>query len=222
VTTTGELIDGREVSPGLWRWTAFHREWKQDVASFALVTDTGLVLIDPLLPDDPGQRRRHWHWLDAHARGRRQPVHVLLTVFWHERSTPDVLERYANDPGAQLWAPAQAEAKLSGRVDRTFVGGDQLPAGIVAFDTPRGDEVVLWLPKARALVSGDILLGGKRKPLRVCPQSWLPRTVTRSEVAASLAPLRDLPVSLVLPAHGEPILEDAAAVLARALDDAAS
>jgi glyoxylase-like metal-dependent hydrolase (beta-lactamase superfamily II) len=222
VASAGEVTGGWEVAPGLWRWIAFHPEWKQDVASYAHPSDDGLVLIDPLVPTEPPERRRFWRWLDGHARGEKRPVHVLLTVFWHKRSAPEVLKRYATDPGAVLWAPAGAESKLTSRVDHPFGGAERPPAGIVAFETPGGVEVVLWLPQVGAVVSGDILLGGKRKPLRVCPQSWLPRDVTRAEVAASLARLRSLPVERVLPTHGEPVLEDARAVLAEALDDAAA
>ena len=96
-----------------------------------------------------------------------------------------------------------------------------MPAGIVASETLRTDEVVLWLPAAKTLVAGDVLLGGKRKPLRFCPQSWLPGDVKRAELASSLTPLLKLPVELIVPAHGDPVRADAAAVLERALADAA-
>ena len=39
-----------EVAPGLRRWTALHEEWREEVASLALDTDDGLVLIDPIDP----------------------------------------------------------------------------------------------------------------------------------------------------------------------------
>jgi glyoxylase-like metal-dependent hydrolase (beta-lactamase superfamily II) len=89
-----------------------------------------------------------------------------------------------------------------------------------ALATGRADEVVLWLPAQRAVVSGDVLLGGVRKPLRVCPKSWLPRGVARSDVARALMPLRELPVELVVPLHGEPVTTGAREVLAAALDEA--
>ena len=63
-----------------------------------------------------------------------------------------------------------------------------------AFAGGRDDEVVLWFPTQRALVSGDVLLGGVRKPYRVCPQSWLPDDVSRADVARTLEPLLELPV----------------------------
>lgn len=210
-----------QLVPGVWRWTAYHLEWKSEVSSFAYSDGTELVLIDPLLPADRSGRRRFWKTLDTEVRGRATPIHVVLTIHWHERHAPEIAARYASSPGAALWVPSGAASQLSWPPDHAFVVGDRLPAGIVAFDTLRDDEVVLWLPAANAIVCGDVLLGGKRKPLRVCPQSWLPPEVKRAELADSLASLLELPVELILPAHGEPIQADAAAVLERALADAA-
>jgi len=216
-----ERLGASQLAPGLWRWTAYHPEWRDEVGCLAYTNVAELVLIDPLAPVDHAAGRRFWKGLDQEVRRRKAPVHTVITVRWHERHAPEVVDRYASSPGAELWAPAGAASRLSRLPDHAFVAGDRLPAGIVAFDTLRSDEVVLWLPAANAVVSGDVLLGGKRKPLRVCPQSWLPPDVKRAELAAALAPLLELPVELILPAHGEPITADAAAVLERALADAA-
>jgi glyoxylase-like metal-dependent hydrolase (beta-lactamase superfamily II) len=148
---------------------------------------------------------------------RARPPHVLLSVRWHERHSARVAERY---PGTTVWAPAGAVPKLARAPDRVF-GARRPPAGVVALETARSDEVVLWLPRARTLFTGDTLLGGTRRPLRVCPQGWLPRGVTRTALAASLRPLLELPVELIVPAHGEPVASEPLAVLERALADAA-
>ena len=71
--------------------------------------------------------------------------------------------------------------------------------------------------------SGDQSSLGARpakKPLRVCPQSWLPRGVTRAALVRSLAPLLELPVEIVVPLHGSPITDNAHGVLTNALADA--
>lgn len=216
-----ERLGASQLAPGLWRWTAYHPEWKDDVGCIAYTDGAELVLIDPLAPLNGAAGRRFWKGLDEEVRRRRTPVRVIVTVRWHERHAPEVVDRYASSPGAELWAPTGAVPLLSRTPDHAFRASDRLPAGIVAFDTLRSDEVVLWLPAVKTIVSGDVLLGGKRKPLRVCPQSWLPTGVKRAELAASLAPLLELPVELILPAHGEPIRADAADVLERALGDAA-
>jgi glyoxylase-like metal-dependent hydrolase (beta-lactamase superfamily II) len=146
---------------------------------------------------------------------------VLVTIHWHKRHATEITRRYASRPGAELWGPSGAARKLGLADGRELDRSRRVPSDVVAFETRRGEEVVLWLPGAKALFAGDALLGGKRRPLRVCPQSWLPREVTRSEVARSLEPLTKLPVALVVPAHGDPVVENAAEALARALADAA-
>ncbi len=216
------LPGAEELAPGLWRWEAFHEEWQHDVACVALDTGTGagapIVLIDPLAPPSLREARRFWKALDAAARDR--PVAGVVTLHYHRRSAVAVVSRYRARAGAQLWAPLGSVTRLGVVVDRPFSPGDALPADIEAFASGRDDELVLWLPAHRAVVAGDVLLGGARKPLRVCPASWLPKGVSRSDVARSLAPLAKLPVGLVVPLHGPPVTSGAAAALATALDDA--
>jgi hypothetical protein len=47
-------MEVHELRPGLWRWTTFHTEWKQDVGSVAVEGADDLVLIDPLLEAEDG------------------------------------------------------------------------------------------------------------------------------------------------------------------------
>ena len=148
------------------------------------------------------------------------PLAIVLTVHWHRRSSCAIVERYAERASATLWAHEDDRERIPCPVTRPFRPGDSLPAGLVPFATARGAEVVLWLASERALVVGDVLLGGKRRRLRVCPESWLPRGVDRGAVARSLEHLLELPVARVLCAHGDPVLDYAAAALRVALEDA--
>ena len=43
-------MDVLELASGLWRWTTFHEEWREDVGSVYCETADGVVLIDPLVP----------------------------------------------------------------------------------------------------------------------------------------------------------------------------
>jgi glyoxylase-like metal-dependent hydrolase (beta-lactamase superfamily II) len=180
-----------EVAPGLRRWTAFHDHWEEDVGSLALESDDGLILIDPIDP----------------PRDLPRPDHVLLTVFWHNRSTADVRAK-------RVWAPTRSAQPLRNRgVDVTdaFTAGDELPGGVQAFQTARVSEVVFWLPEQRAVVAGDVLLGAGAKPratkdpLRLCPERWLGKA-THADLQRTLEPLLDLPVQRVLVSHGKPVL----------------
>ena len=66
---------------------------------------------------------------------------------------------------------------------------------------------MFWLERHRVLVTGDTLadFGGG---LEIVP-GWLPAGVTREAMIERLRPLLELPVELVLPAHGEPAGRDA-------------
>ncbi|HET7571374.1 MAG TPA: MBL fold metallo-hydrolase [Gaiellaceae bacterium] len=195
-------MDVEEVAPGLQRWTAWHEEWEESVASLALETDDGLVLVDPLEPPP------------AFAR----PAHVLLTVFWHARGTAAL-------SGARVWASPQAAQTLANRgVELTdpIRESTTLPGGVRAFATARRGEVAYWLPRQRAVAAGDVLLGAGAKPrattepLRLCPERWLGKA-THDDLRASLRPLLELPVSRVLVSHGRPVLRGGARALAAVL-----
>lgn len=190
-----------EVAPGLHRWTARHEEWKEEVGCVAVETGDGLVLIDPL---DPPARFA-------------SPEHVLLTVFFHLRSTDAV--------GApHVWAAKYSTRSAANRgvTVTDQVADGNLPGGIEAIQTARRSEVVYWLPEQRTAVVGDVLLGAGAKPkatdepLRLCPERWLSGP-SLADLRTSLRPLLDLPVERVLVSHGAPVLEHGRAELERLL-----
>ena len=191
-----------EIAPGLHRWTAQHEEWHEEVGSVAVETSDGLVFIDPIDP----------------PRELGKPDHVLVTVYWHARST-------AASGARHVWAPSRSAAPLRNRsvpVTDVFRAGDDLPGGIVALQTPRASEVTYWLPGHGAAVVGDVLLGAGAKPhatsdaLRLCPERWL-GAGTHDDLRAALRPLLALPVERVLVSHGEPVLSDGGRALAAVL-----
>jgi glyoxylase-like metal-dependent hydrolase (beta-lactamase superfamily II) len=192
----------RQIAPGLRRWTARHDEWNESVASLALDTGDGLVLIDPIDPPPS---------IGA-------PAHVLLTVYWHARAA-------ATLGAPRIWAPKRSGQALHAReivVTDAFRAGDALPGGVLALQTPRAAEVAYWLPDQRALVVGDVLLGAGAKPhatsaaLRLCPERWLGKG-THEDLRRMLRPLLDLPLEHVLVSHGEPIIGDGREALAAVL-----
>jgi Metallo-beta-lactamase superfamily len=198
----------RELRPGLWRWVTFHPEWRQDVGSVAYDGADDLVLIDPLLASDDA--------LDGLVKRVGKPVTVLVTVYWHTRSADLLARRH----GARVLAPSRGKAAVRRRAPATepFRIGDALPAGVVAFPTARSSEAVYWIPRHRAVVPGDVLLGAEGGGLRMCPRSWLPESATLDGLASSLRPLLELAVSRVLVSHGEPVLRNGRAALERALE----
>jgi hypothetical protein len=208
-------MDVAQIEQGLWRWTAYHEEWKEDVGSVFCETDDGVVLIDPLVPS--GEEEQFWRALDRDVRRVEGEVHVLVTVFWHVRSTPALVDRYS----ARVWAPSTSRAAVerrSGVVTDVFRPGDRVPGAIESFRTARRTEVVFWIPEHRALVAGDVLLGDGAGGVRMCPESWLPEKTGHRELAESLEPLLELPVQRILVSHGEPVLENGRRALSAAVN----
>jgi glyoxylase-like metal-dependent hydrolase (beta-lactamase superfamily II) len=207
-------VEVLEIAPGLWRWTGYHEEWKEDVGCVYCETEDGVVLVDPLVP--PEDTERFWRALDRDVERFQAPVHVLVTIFWHTRSAALMVERYS----ARVWAPTTARAAVARRagvVTDAFRPGDPLPGGIEAFRTARSTEVVYWIPQHASLVPGDVLLGDENGGVRMCPESWLPDKTGHAALAESLRPLAELPIERILVSHGEPVLTDGERALAAAL-----
>ena len=193
-----------ELAPGLWRWTAPHPDWRpsaepagpddweQEVGSVLYEGPGAAVFFDPLLPPETDG---FWKWADEHAAERA--VAVLTTVGFHRRSRDAFVQRYDA-------STSRAKTKL--------------PRGVESFVLRGAGETVFWLPEHRALVPGDRILGASGGGLRLCPESWLrylPKRLTHAELRTLLQPLLELPVERVLVSHGEPVLRDGAAALAR-------
>jgi hypothetical protein len=190
-----------ELRPGLWRWTARHPDWgpaeqespgdwPAEVGCVAYAAPAALVLIDPLVVGG-------WDSVDELVTGHGKPVHVLVTIGFHERSREQAVERYG--------------------------AAETVPEGVEAVPFERAGETMFWVPEHRALVPGDRLIGfGADGPLRVCPDSWLRylgNGLTGEELRGLLRErLLDLPVELIVVAHGEPVSENAREALRAAVE----
>jgi hypothetical protein len=183
-----------EIRPGLKRWAGPHPEFDPAEADLdASYTDVASALFhadDALVFVDPLVPDGLWPDLDAEVTESGKPVVVLTTIFFHERNRDDIVRRY----GAR-------------------VGGDA--AGVRAFSAERADEVAYWLERPRAVVFGDAILGDGAGGLRITP--WARNAEGLEQTRRALLPLLDLPVDVVLPAHGNPVLANGREALARAL-----
>jgi glyoxylase-like metal-dependent hydrolase (beta-lactamase superfamily II) len=199
---------GEELRPGLWRWTAHHETWNKEVAAIAVEAADALVLIDPLLAGT------QWDELESGLSDRE--LHVLLTIHWHARSAKEVAERF---PAAHVWANSRNRAAVARRAPVTdvFRLDDELPGGLIALEARPRSEVLFWEPRSKALIVGDALLGDGENGdgLDTCPGWWLPRSTSLDDLRGALRPALDLPVELVLPSHGSPVLSGAKKALAR-------
>lgn len=197
-----------ELTTGLLRWSEPHPEWNPDaqpggsgdwpqiVGSALYEAPDTVAIFDPILPSDG--REDFLRWLDERVAGR--PVSVLTTIRWHRRDREQVAERYsANTPRA--W--------------------NAVPAGVEPRPLRGAGETMYWLPAVASLIAGDRLLGDDAGGLRVCPESWLTRVqVDRAGLAHLMLALLQLPIERVIVSHGDPVLHDGRAALARAIEQA--
>jgi glyoxylase-like metal-dependent hydrolase (beta-lactamase superfamily II) len=185
-----------QVREGIWRWEARHPAWSEgdggpdgwppDVACFAIDTGVRLLLIDPLAV--PAE-------VDELAAGRETAI--VLTCPWHERDARQVSERL----GAPIFVPPPDDGDEDPPPGTVFAAGDRPTGDVRAFLGIEPNDLVLWIESRRALVLGDTLVD-RGEGLEI-PVTWL-RDVTLGEVLATLRPLLDLPVEIVLPTHGPP------------------
>lgn len=198
----------RELKPGLWHWQTPHPDWSEEewwpelVSSYAAEVVDELLLFDPL--SVPGELRERatavvltapYHERDARSLGL--PVHTPPADTWE-----DWVEKFGVDPDQVRGMESDDLAWLrAGEVEGHFHGPGPWPFGLQAYAGREANDLVLWLPSVSAIVSGDSLsdfgqgldvqLGGRKH-------------TTREDVVEGLRPLLDLPIELVLPAHGEP------------------
>jgi glyoxylase-like metal-dependent hydrolase (beta-lactamase superfamily II) len=159
-------MDVLEIDDGLWRWTAFHEEWNEQVGCVYVETEDGVVLIDPLVPVE--DTAKFWKALDRDVKKQKGPVHVFITVFWHARSAAEMRERY----DARIWAPSAGKAALvpgdvllaDGKGGARMCPESWLPASKTHRDLAASLRPLLDLPVRRVLVSHGrpVLTGGGR------------------------------------------------------------
>jgi hypothetical protein len=198
----------RELRPGVWHWQSPHPDWNEEeswpelVSSYAVELGDDFLLFDPLsVPDELRERATvvvltaPYHDRDARRLGL--PVHTPPADTWQ-----DWVEKFGIDPDRVRGMESEDLAWLrAGEGEGHFHRPGAWPFGITAYAGREDNDLILWLPSINAIVTGDSLsdfgegldiqLGGRKH-------------VTRDDVVRRLHPLLDLPVELVLPAHGEP------------------
>jgi glyoxylase-like metal-dependent hydrolase (beta-lactamase superfamily II) len=203
-------VEIEQIAPHLWWWTAPHPEWtpdsfkdgqgwERDVSSYALVADDAFALFDPLVP--AGDEERFWAALDGDVEQHGPPA-ILITLFWHARSAPEIASRYE---GSSVWAHEPAAREVGKRVPafRTFAEGDVLPGGVEPVAVASMDEAAFWVPGHRALVFGDSVLGYDGRT-ELCPASWLAEGDSVEAVEASVRRALERGPERLLLTHGGP------------------
>jgi hypothetical protein len=188
-----------EVVPGVWHWS-IHDERIDFVSdSYALASDDGVVLIDPLpLVEDA-------------LRGLGAVTAILLTCGSHQRST----WRYRRELGAPVYAPALAR-EIDEEPDERYGHGVLLPGKLRASFTPGAGTT------QHTLVRED------EPDVAVCPdllvrpegESALARVEDYDAALArkSIGELLDLPFSVLCLTHGGVLSDDPKAAIRAVLE----
>ena len=208
----------QELRPGLWHWTARHPGWEEgepwdpNVSSYAVDDGERLLLFDPIAP--PGE---------LEARAVQRETAIVLTAPWHERDAEGLVERlgvpvYTARPDSAEYlmetygitreqagdgSPDVVWLLREGKGEaRVYSAGERLDIGVDAYAGQKPNDLMLWIESHRAVIAGDTLADhGSGLAIN---ERWLPRGVTREQVADSLRPLLELPVEHVLATHGGP------------------
>jgi hypothetical protein len=198
----------RELRAGVWHWQSAHPGWNEQqwwpqlVSSYAIEVRDDFLLFDPLgVPAELQDRATAvvltapYHERDASRLGL--PVYTPPADTWQ-----DWVEKFGAEPERVRGMQSDDLTWLrTGDAEGHFHGPGPWPFGINAYAGREDNDLILWLPWISAIVTGDSLsdfgegldiqLGGRKH-------------VTRDDVVRRLRPLLDVPVELVLPAHGEP------------------
>jgi hypothetical protein len=158
---------------------------------------------------------RHPDWKDDPNWGPEVRSYALETdegmLFFDPISIPDQLKSRGD---AQVVLTAEWHAR-----DAQALGvptrGDDLPKDVTAQPAFFPGERTLWIPAQNALIAGDSLPNGGAIPDAWLKSEWAKGT--REDYNDKLRPLLDLPIELLLPTHGDPVLDDAHQALKRAL-----
>jgi hypothetical protein len=198
----------QELRPGVWHWQSPHPDWSEEewwpelVSSYAIEVGDEFLLFDPLAV--PGELRERatgvvltapYHERDARKLGL--PVYTPPADTWE-----DWVEKFGVDPEKVRGMESEDLAWLrAGDGAGHFHGPGDWPFGMRAYAGREDNDLIIWVQAVGALVCGDSLSDfGNGMDIHLGGRTH----VTKEQVADRLRSLLDLPVELVLPAHGEP------------------
>ncbi len=191
----------REISPGVFHWTAFHERIRAEVSSYYAVEPA--VLIDPLLPAEGSEEV-----LDALSE-HGPPCAVLLTNRHHYRHSGRLAEHFGIPVRASR--PGMHEFSADQHVEPFDFGSEPVP-GVIAHEVGAicPDESALEIVPARAvaLADGVVRFASPDAPLGFVPDFLLgdaPEEIKRG-LRRSYEGLLSLDFEHVLLAHGVPVV----------------
>ncbi len=215
------------LADGLWRWTAPHPDWTpeegpyggwdREVGCVYHEAPDGIVLIDPLVPDDVDDAARYWRALERDVDRIGAPPTIVVSCHWHARSADEIRTRL---PGARVLAVVPLDDCT---VDAPLVDGAELPGGLRAIvpDAPGEARMALVTCSCHGLLwLADYLIGDANGGLMRTPASWFDADDARDWMATALPDVlrrASAGARVAIPAHGPVVEDDVAGAIAHAL-----
>ena len=202
----------REISDGIWHWTALHEGIGIDVSSY-WIERAGIVL-DPMVPPDDGLE---W-WDDRDV----QPQQIVLTIGLHWRHCEQFRDRW--DIPVRVPRAALDRYEGTDREAAPYEWGEEVGPGVMAVEVGAiaPDEAALHITHGDGAVAiaDGVIRGPAGSPLGFVPDELM------DEPEKVKAGLRDAFRGLLtrewdtmLLAHGDPIVGEAQKALRDFLDD---
>jgi glyoxylase-like metal-dependent hydrolase (beta-lactamase superfamily II) len=180
----------REIAHDVQTWSVFSPEKGYAFNGYAVSTEDGTVLIDPPDPGEDG-----WDTVDL-----LEPfAGVWVTNRNHSRAAAAFRERY----GLAVFAHEADAERLEAGADRTVRGGETIAGEIEVVHAPGKSpgEIAFHLPRSRALVVGDVVIGVPSGELSTYPDAVID---DREELLRSAARLLEYDFDALLLCDGEP------------------
>jgi glyoxylase-like metal-dependent hydrolase (beta-lactamase superfamily II) len=193
----------REVFPGIFTWGSTYVDRPWDLNGYAMVLDSGTLLIDPPAPDEGG-----WQTLPAAI------TTIVLTNRDHVREAPLFQKRY----GARLIAGKNELAQLTPlKIDQAVQESDLIAGVLQVIDLPGKSpgEIGLYVdpvhhPVSRQLggiiLLGDAIIGNPPGSLGLIPEQKIDDSETLRQ---SLLKLLDYDFEVLLLCDGQSVLNGA-------------
>jgi glyoxylase-like metal-dependent hydrolase (beta-lactamase superfamily II) len=191
-----------EVAGGVRRWSIHDERINFVGAAYAVATDDGVVMIDPLPLEDE-------------ALADLGPVEaIVLTCGSHQRCA----WRYRREFGVKVYAPALAK-EIEEEPDVRYGDGDELPGGLDAVFTPGVGTTQHTLLRA-----GDPAIAFVADTLLQYPDGRVGMVAERfiydlDEAKRSLAKLSELDFDVLCLTHGGVLKDDPKATVRAVLDE---
>lgn len=180
------------IRSGLYHWQEYEPEVKCDCSSTAIVTEAGLIFIDPLpLAKEALQ--------ELVAESFSVPAAVVLTSGNHQRES----QFFAAQFGIPIFAPIEAGDEIV--ADLRFTDGEPV-AGMESIPLPGfgpGETAFFY---EGILILGDALINLEPEGLRLLPEKYCE---DKKSARRSLQALKALTPDILCFAHGNPIVQNA-------------